>query len=86
MESPNFSFVCYEDLHSSFDETVQWIAARLGRRCGKPVRPDPKAAVVGPWRGDVGSHCEFFTQADHDWVEKTLDPEMKDLLAEHRSQ
>jgi hypothetical protein len=85
LESPNFSFVRYEELSFSFDQTVQWIAERLGRRCEKPIRPDPKAGVVGPWRGDVGTHREFFNEADHDWLGGALDPEMKDFLAEHRS-
>lgn len=81
-ESAPLTFVRYEDLHLSFERTVRELAVRLGRPCEGPVRPDPRIGVVGPWRGEVGSHREFFTREDETWLAEALGDETRRLFAD----
>lgn len=73
-------YLRFEDLRLNFEATVKDLAHRLGLPCQAPRVPSADQNVVLPGKGTVSGFHEHFDDADLDFVQQRLGPEMARFL------
>jgi hypothetical protein len=76
----NIIYLRFEDLRLNFQATVADLADRLGLPCQTPRVPDIGHNVVLPGKGAVAAFHNHLDDADLDFVQQRLGPDMARFL------
>ncbi len=73
-------YLRFEDLRLNFQATVEDLADRLGLPCQAPRVPSADRNVVLPGKGKVAGFHDHFDDADLDFVQQRLGPDLTQFL------
>jgi len=62
--APGIHHISYEELHTGFDTTLDRISDALGQGITRSDRPELTAPSSLPWKGNIGTWKEYFTESD----------------------